>query len=346
MNDDDPAIIPAPLISLVTSPADAPTPLDQNPAAIYLASLGEGSRRTMRTALTIIAGLLGVPERRDEAGHDLRFLDVPWASLRYQHTAAIRARLQDRYAPATANKLLAALRRVLREARRLGQLGADDYDRAVDIPTIRAQRLPRGRLVTDGEIGALLRVCADDVTPAGARDAAIIALLRGAGLRRAEAATLDLADYDAESGALTVRSGKGDKDRLVYAPAGARSALRDWIAIRGPSPGPLFYGLVKSGTLVPRRLAGQAMAVVCAARAVEAGVAPFTPHDMRRSFISGLLDAGADMAVVQRLAGHEDPATTSRYDRRGEAAKQRAVDLVHIPYVGRSPQDARKAGGQ
>jgi integrase len=263
------------------------------------------------------------------------FLDVPWASLRYQHTAAIRARLQDRYAPATANKLLAALRRVLREARRLGQISADDHDTATDLGTIRAQRLPRGRLVTDGEIAALLKVCADDPTPAGARDAAILALLRGAGLRRAEAADLDLADYDPESGALTVRSGKGDKDRMVYAPAGARAALRDWIAARGEEPGPLFYRVVKGGSPVARRLAGQAMAVVCASRAKAAGVAPFTPHDLRRSFISGLLDAGADMAVVQRLAGHEDPATTSRYDRRGEAAKQRASDLVHVPYFSR-----------
>jgi integrase len=97
----------------------------------------------------------------------------------------------------------------------------------------------------------------------------------------------------------------------------------------------LFYGITKGGRLVVRRLADQAIAVICAARATEAGVAPFTPHDMRRTFISGLLDAGADIATVQRLAGHEDPATTSRYDRRGEATKQRAIALVHVPFFSR-----------
>jgi integrase len=310
--------------------------LDQNPAAVYLASLGEGSRMTMRGALNTIGELLGVGEMRDADGRDMRCLAVPWASLRYQHTAAIRAQLQERYAPATANKLLAALRRVLREARRLRQISADDYDQAIDVRTIRAERLPRGRQVADAEVVALMRVCADDPTPAGARDAALIALLRGTGMRRAEVVALDLADYNPATGAITIRSGKGRKDRMVYAPAGAHAALDEWIAIRGSASGPLFYGIVKGGALVVRRLAAQAVAVVCAARAAEAGVAPFTPHDMRRTFISALLDAGADIATVQRLAGHEDPATTSRYDRRGEAAKQRAVQLVHVPHFPRS----------
>jgi len=319
-------------------PAHVSVPLDQHPAAVYLASLSTESRRTMRTALNTIAALLGVGEQLDADGRDMRLLTVPWASLRYQHTAAIRAQLQERYAPATANKLLAALRRVLKEARRLGLISADDYVRAADIKSIRAQRLPRGRSLADAEVAALLRACAEDGSPAGARDAALIALLRGTGMRRAEAVALDLADYEPATGAMTIRDGKGRKDRIVYAPPGARAALADWITVRGNAPGALFYGLVKGGALVVRRLAAQAVAVVCAARASEAGVAPFTPQDMRRTFISGLLDVGADIATVQRLAGHEDPASTSRYDRRGEAAKQRASELVHVPHYPRQSQ--------
>lgn len=309
---------------------------DQSPAAVYLASLSDGSRRTMRTALNIIGELLGVGETLNEAGQDVRCLFVPWASLRYQHTAAIRAALQERYAPATANKLLAALRRVLKEARRLGQMSADDYDQASDIKNVRGTQLPRGRALGDGEVASLMRVCADDLTPAGARDAAIIALLRGTGLRRSEAVALDFADYDPATGALTIRSGNGKKERLIYVAGGAKAALDDWLITRGRAAGPLFYGITKGGRLVVRRLADQAIAVICAARAIEAGVAPFTPHDMRQTFISSLLDAGADITTVQRLAGHEDPATTSRYDRRGEAAKQRAVELVHVPYFPRT----------
>src|SRR6266508_6736478 len=319
-------------IASVALTAASSVPLDQNPAAVYLASLGDGSRLTMRSALNTIAELLGVGEMRDADGRDMRCLAVPWASLRYQHTAAIRAQLQDRYAPATANKLLAALRRVLKEARRLGQMSADDHDQASDLKNVRGTRLPSGRALGEGEIVSLMRICADDATAAGARDAAIIALLRGTGLRRSEAVALDLADYESLTGAITIRSGKGKKERLTYVAGGAKAALDEWLVARGQAAGPLFYGITKGGRLVVRRLADQAIAVICAARATEAGVAPFTPHDMRRTFISGLLDAGADIATVQRLAGHEDPATTSRYDRRGEAAKQRASELVHVPY--------------
>jgi len=335
MHDD---LVPTSLNSTPLAPLPAlPTPpLDQNSAAIYLASLAASSRRTMRTALNTIAALLGYAERRDAQGSDARCLDVSWGALRAPHTAAIQASLQERYAPATASKMIAALRRVLREARRLGQISADDYDRAIDLPAIRTERLPRGRLVSDVEVTALLHACAADSTPAGARDAAILALLRGTGLRRSEVAALDLVDYDEASGALTLRSEVSRKQRVVYTPTGSRRALQDWLLVRGGAPGPLFYGVVKGGALAPRRLAGQAMAVICASRAADAGVALLTPHDLRRTFISGLLDAGADLAVVQRLAGHEDPATTSRYDHRDQEARRRAVDLVRVPHFPRT----------
>jgi integrase len=191
------------------------------------------------------------------------------------------------------------------------------------------------RALGDGEVASLIRVYANHPTAAGARDGAIMGLPRGTGLRRAELAALDLTDYEPESGAVTIRSGKGNKDRIVYAPSGSRALLSDWLSVRGSASGPLFYRVSRGGLLL-ERLAPQAVTIILQRRAEAAEVQPCTPHDLRRTYISELLDAGADIATVRLLAGHESVDTTARYDRRGEAAKRRAVELVPVPYISRN----------
>lgn len=306
--------------------ARAQRPLDQNPAAVYLARLAPGSQRAQRSALDTMAGLV-TSGRCDALGLD-------WAQLRYQHTAAIRAALAGQYQPATANRMLSALRGVLKEAFRLGQMPAEAYARASDLTSVKGSTLPRGRALSAGELRALFDACAQDLSAAGARDAALLALLY-AGLRRAEAVGLDLADYDPATGTITVRAGKGHKDRTTYTAEGGRQALADWLAIRGDEPGPLLWALHKGGRLDRRRLSGDAVLKILAKRARLAEVAGFSPHDMRRTWIGDLLDAGGDIATVQKLAGHANVQTTARYDRRPEATKQRAAGLLHVPYAGR-----------
>jgi site-specific recombinase XerD len=281
----------------------------------------------MRQALDAIASLL-TDGRADS-------LTLDWAALRYKHTAALRAALMEKYSPATANKMLCALRRTLKEALRLELMDAKDYARAVDIKSIKVTKGLRGRALTEREITALMNACYNDPTPNGFRDAALIAILRGSGLRRREVVNLDLKDFNPSNGAILVRSGKGGKDRTVYLPESAIPRVEEWIDIRGRMSGSLLCGVNKAGRVVVQRLTPQAVLFVLQKRAKEASVASFSPHDFRRTFISDLLDAGTDIATVQKLAGHSSPELTSRYDRRGEETKRRAVQALQIPGSGR-----------
>lgn len=130
---------------------------------------------------------------------------------------ALRSKLSELgCALASVNATLSALRGVARAAWQLGQIGVEDYHRIAGVMNVRGSRLPAGRALTPGEIGGLLDTCADDDTPAGARDAAVIALLYGAGLRRSEAAALDdwLRVGGTEDGPLLCSVRKGGKVEL------------------------------------------------------------------------------------------------------------------------------------
>lgn len=316
-----------------------------NPAAAYVASLpSPASQRVQGEALGVLACLLleqGWPAVRAmrPAERWRLALGLDWGQVRAGHVGQLRSRLVEHYAPATCNGHLAALRKVLAWARDMGQMPAEPYDAARRAAAVvKGNSRRAGREVQAVELGALAAACAADARPQGARDAAMLAVLYGAGLRRAEAVGLTLADYDADSGALQVR-GKGRHHRTSYVTNGAAQAMADWLALRGPEPGPLFLGITSAGRIAPadsEHMTGQAVLAMLRRRAAQAGVASFSPHDLRRTYAGDLLDAGADLATVQMLMGHASPTTTARYDRRPEAARRRAAERLHFPYQRRA----------
>ncbi len=302
--------------------ADEVLPVAPNPAAVYLASLADGSGRiAMRSTLGQIARMLGCPSADA----------CPWHALRHRHVVELRTRLAERYAPATANKALSAIRGTLQAAWRLGLISTDDYQRAIDVKAVRGTRLPAGRALDAGELTALFRACADG-TPAGARDAAAFSLMFGCGLRRAEAVTVAIGDYEPQSGTLRI-IGKGNKERTVYAMHSTRAALNAWMALRGDTPGSLLTPVSQLGAVDVRPMTAQALMMRLRRRAKQARIGHCSPHDLRRSFVSTALESGADLAMVQALAGHASPTTTARYDRRPETAKAAAAERVHVPFV-------------
>uniref|UniRef100_UPI001ABB9E15 tyrosine-type recombinase/integrase n=1 Tax=Aetokthonos hydrillicola TaxID=1550245 RepID=UPI001ABB9E15 len=217
-----------------------PPALTEHPALVYLSGLAPGSVATMKQALNLIAHTL-TDGKAD-------YLTFNWAALRYKHTAALRAALIQNYEPATVNKMLCALRRVLKEALLLELISPTDYTRAININSIKATKELRGRALTQDEINSLMKVCVSDRTNGGYRDAALIAILRCAGLRRAEVVNLNLVDFHPlADGELKIIAAKGRVDRTVYIPPSAISIVNNWIEARTNVPGPLLCTGNKAG---------------------------------------------------------------------------------------------------
>jgi integrase/recombinase XerD len=282
-----------------------PQPLDQNPAAVYIASLrAESGRRTQAQALRVIARILG-------ADYD----HLNWGALRYEHTTAIRAGIAQVYSPSRANKIFSALCQTLKQARVLGQMTVEDYRRAIQMEPVTSETLPIRRELSTSEVLALMNTCQKNKNDIeGTRDAAIIGIMYAAGLRRIEVVGLTVDSYNSETGKL-IFTGKCDKQRTAYITNGAAEALNTWLPIRGNEPGALFVEVSKgekvltqreelivtrfseiSGRKLPDKKPGQkiyrtskmttqAIYNMLARRATEAGLRNFSPHDMRRTFI-------------------------------------------------------------
>lgn len=307
----------------------SPVPSTQHPAAVYLASLSPGAQPTMRHSLDAIACLL--------TNGECNALTLDWSKLRYQHTAAVRSALISRYTPSTTKKMLCALRRVLQEARKLQLISLEDYATAIDLPHTNTppQKL-RGRALSTDEIVALMDACQQqDLLPIDIRDLALIAILRGGGLRRNEVVNLELKDFDPNTGAIEIRKGKRQSYRMVYLPSAALDLVSQWLSIRGRKPGPLLCPVRKGGTIELRHMSADAVLKIVRRRGKQASIDKFSPHDFRRTFCSDLLSAGVDIVTVQKLAGHTSPITTAKYDRRGEELKRLAVEHLSIPRLER-----------
>jgi integrase len=155
------------------------------------------------------------------------------------------------YAPATANRYLSGIRGVLKETWRLELVDRETMERTMDVAPVRGRREQRCRAVTRDELAAVFQACGrDENQAAGARDAAVLALLYGSGLRRAEVTGLAVDDIDWKVRSVGVL-GKGNKQRTGLMPAGTVVAVKAWLEHRGPPNGPLITQIGQDGRVKP-----------------------------------------------------------------------------------------------
>ena len=178
--------------------------------------------------------------------------------------------------------------------------------------------------------------------PAQLRDWAVLELLYGAGLRVSEASGLNVADLDLAGGRLRVR-GKGDKERLLPLGEPAARALGAYLEHGRPS----LLAAGRAGAEVARRLflstRGRPLLRLAIARIVKAGSPGATPHMLRHSFATHMVDHGADLRTVQTLLGHADIATTQVYTHVA-LGRLKAAHQLHHPREQRARQANRDGG--
>ena len=215
---------------------------------------------------------------------------------------------------ASVARKLAAVRSCFRFLARRGVV-ARNPGREVGAP-----RLPR-KLVSFlpiDETHALL-----DGPTAPLRDRAILELLYATGLRVSELAGLDLDDVDRAGGTVPVL-GKGRKERAVPFGAAAADALDAYLSERGEASGPLFRN-ARGG-----RLSVRSLYTIVRTRARAAGITRrVSPHTLRHTFATHMLDAGADLRLIQDLLGHSRLSTTQRYTHVSTDQLMRVYDAAH-----------------
>lgn len=325
-------VLPVPIVGTVPSSG-------RNPYLTYLNRLkSPETKRTMQGCLDRLA-IIMVPALK-KAGHAHPGEIIPWHMARYEHATALSGVIAEKLAlgakgaeggwsPAHANKHLTAWRQVMTEAKKLKLMTVAEWDEACDIAGIEVSGELAGRRIRNDEITTMLSTCAAEETPIGTRDGAVIALLWTTGGRRAEAAGARTERYDTAERSITI-IGKGNKPRTVYVNPLAVPYIENWLALVGTRTGPLLRPVDKWGHVTARHLSTTAIGMIVAKRCEQSRLLPLTTHDYRRTFISNLLDRGADIATVQKIVGHASPVTTARYDRRTKRTQRAAVDLLNL----------------
>jgi integrase/recombinase XerD len=247
----------------------------------------------------------------DARGTSREWADGPDAAVRYLAARTRRGRRSDPgLAPTSLRRRAAAIKGFYRFAFGEGLIAVDVASH-LDLP-----RMPRllPETLTQAEVERLLAAPAEDAV----LERALLELLYAAGLRISEALNLDLEDISLD-GAFVRVIGKGDRERLVPVGEVALDAVRAWL--RGPRDallathhvqpargGPLLLG--RSG----RRLARQQAWAIVKRAAAAAGLSDrVSPHTLRHSFATHLLEGGADLRIVQELLGHASISTTQLY---------------------------------
>jgi integrase len=229
-------------------------------------------------------------------------------------------------APASINVALSAIRKLVQEAADNALVAPELAAGVARIRGVRRLGTRVGNWLTAAEATALLNT-PDANSLKGARDRAILALLIGCGLRRAELVALDVGSLDLRDSRWVLPDlvGKGNRLRTVAVPVWAKILVEQWVAAAGLNDGPLFRPLNKGGAVLPGRLDEDTIWVLVRHYGAVIGHPSLAPHDLRRTCAKLCRASGGDLEQIQFLLGHASIQTTERY----LGSKQNLVQAVN-----------------
>lgn len=262
-------------------------------------------RMSPRTSASYKSDLLSFAQfMRKRSGDDFDIFSVNHTDIR-RYLSSLQSSGKSRR---TLLRRLASLKAFYRFSVRRGLIGANPTDMLA--PMKREKRLPRAIAYED--VDRLLSAAAQD-SPLGIRDRAILELIYSSGLRLSEAVGLDLRDYDAAHSTVRVM-GKGSKERIAPVGRAAEHAITLYMSQSRPtlarcSTSEALFLSQRGG-----RLTGRQVQRLMEKYSMKAGLkGKPSPHALRHSFATHLLDSGADLRAVQELLGHADISSTQIY---------------------------------
>lgn len=224
------------------------------------------------------------------------------------------AMVEKGLSPSTINVRLAAIRKLISEAKKNGVLDAEQTSQMTDIPNVRQQGARMGNWLTREQAKELLAV-PDRSTLKGKRDYCLLALLVGCALRRRELASLSIEDIQQREGRWVIADlrGKGGRSRTVAVPIWVKQGIDAWTSGAAIEKDRLLRPISKAGKPRGTELSDWAIWSVVETSAKQIGIERFGAHDLRRTCAKLCRKAGGDLEQIKFLLGHSSIQTTERY---------------------------------
>lgn len=287
-----------------------------SPYSLYLSRLSANSKTSIESQLRSIAKIM-----KWQNDYQTRFTQI-----NYQDLLQIRAKLQhEGWAPRSINRAQVAITNIIKIAVMMKLV---DVDQLNQLSTLNQLKFPefQGTALTKEQVTALFALLERAKSAIGLRNTAMFAILLGTGLRRSELVALNMKDIDVNKQTLIVTKGKGNKSRTLFLPDWTTTYLKAWLKHRSHQSGVVFCQVRVGGeTRLTEPVNVSLVYRLIKSKLQRIGVANVSPHDLRRTFITRLLEQNVDLNTVRQIAGHASITTTTIYDKRGMQFMQQAA---------------------